>query len=189
MPELFETEYEPEACPGSEITRSGALLPFPVAMEQCRMKTGLYKAGLAACTLIALALSPAALLSETKTVAAGAQWVRGEDHLAFGIDDWRRRGRYSSGGNQLTLTVNGIETAIAPGNYKGDVVLTLAKDLVIHFDEMNMTSDLKYRQAIYVKDGAYLPEQSVASAVKGGKFTDQWPTTSASPRTPRSSMA
>jgi len=76
-------------------------------------------------------------------------------------------------GYSLTLTVNGVETAIAPGSYKGDVVLTPAKDLVIHFDEMSMTSDLKYRQAIYVKDGAYRPEQSVASAVKGGKVTGQ----------------
>ncbi len=137
------------------------------------MKSVLCKAGLAACALFALALAPAAALSETKTVAAGTQWVveKATPLSELTISDGATV--TAPAGYSLTLTVNGVETSIAPGSYKGDVVLTPAKDLVIHFDEMNMTSDFKYRQAIYVNDGVYHPQQSVASAVKSGKITDR----------------
>ena len=137
------------------------------------MKIGLNKAGLAVCALIALALAPAAALSETKTVAAGTQWVVEKATALTELTIGDGATVTAPVGYSLTLTVNGVETSVAPGSYKGNVVLTPAKDLVIHFDEMNMTSDFKYRQAIYVNDGAYQPEQSVASAVKSGKITDR----------------
>lgn len=71
-------------------------------------------------------------------------------------------------GRSLTLTVDGVETPIEPGTYKGDVVLTVTDDFVIEFKE----KAYKIRAAVAVEDGRYVPEKSVAAAVTRGEVTD-----------------
>ena len=125
--------------------------------------------------LLALSLCPlasmAAVAKESKSVAAGEKWEVDQtttlSELILGEGATVTAGQ----GQSLTMTVNGIETPFKAGTYKGTVVLTPSKDLTIHFSEQGMTTDFKYRQGIYIKDGAYVPEQSVAAAVMGGKVT------------------
>ena len=76
-------------------------------------------------------------------------------------------------GYDLTMTVNGVETPVAAGSYSGDVVLTPAKSIVYQYNGMGVKQDYHYRTAVYVKDGHYIPEKSVAAAVVGGEVTDR----------------
>jgi hypothetical protein len=75
-------------------------------------------------------------------------------------------------GYSLTLTVNGVETPIAPGEYRGKVVLTPTEEIVVAFNDMGTEDTYYYRTAIYVDDGQVVPERSVAAAVVGGEVTD-----------------
>jgi hypothetical protein len=76
-------------------------------------------------------------------------------------------------GYSLTMTVNGVETPIAPGVYKKRVVLTPTEEIVVEFNEMGTEDTYYYRTAIYVEDGQVVPEKSVAAAVIGGRVTDE----------------
>jgi len=71
-------------------------------------------------------------------------------------------------GYSVTLTVNRVETPIESGSYKGDIVLTLTKEIPVKYQ----TRTYKVRMAIDVEDGKYIPEKSVAAAIEGGKVTD-----------------
>jgi hypothetical protein len=77
-------------------------------------------------------------------------------------------------GHSLTLTVNGVETPIAPGVYKGRVVLTPTEEIVVTYNDMGLDDTYYYRTAIYVDDGKVVSEKSVAAAVVGGKVTDSY---------------
>ncbi len=73
-------------------------------------------------------------------------------------------------GYSLTMTVNGVETAIKPGSYRGDIILTptkiIPKEDPMHGLVFNM------RTGVYLENGKYVPEKSVTAAVNGGMVTD-----------------
>lgn len=71
-------------------------------------------------------------------------------------------------GYSVTLTVDGVETPIEKGVYKGDVVLTLTEEIPVQYQNRTY----KVRMAIDIEDGKYIPEKSVAAAVVGGTVTD-----------------
>ncbi len=76
-------------------------------------------------------------------------------------------------GKSLTMTVEGVGTAIKPGTYKGDIFLTIADRLTMLPVGMMATGKPKeYRAAIFVKDGKYVQEKSVPAIVRGGKVSD-----------------
>jgi len=72
-------------------------------------------------------------------------------------------------GHSLTLTVNGTGTAIVPGTYTGDVVLTVTKAIVVHYMKLEPEH---FRTAIYVDNGAVVPEKSVKAEAVGGTVTN-----------------
>jgi len=74
-------------------------------------------------------------------------------------------------GKNLTLTIDGVESPIAPGTYKGDIVLTPTEDIPVSVTGM-ATITYHFRTAVYIENGKYVPEKSVAAAVVGGTVTD-----------------
>lgn len=73
-------------------------------------------------------------------------------------------------GHSLTMTVDGVGTRIKPGVYSGDIVLTVTDEIKVQYA---MLPDPHYfRTAVYIEDGKYIPEKSVAAAVVGGEVTD-----------------
>jgi hypothetical protein len=76
----------------------------------------------------------------------------------------------AAGNKSLTLTVNGVSTAIAPGTYRGRVVLTPTDELVETFNDMGVSETYRYRAALYIDNGAVVAGKSVTAAVVGGKF-------------------
>lgn len=76
-------------------------------------------------------------------------------------------------GHSLTLTVDGVETPMAPGTYEGDVVLTVTDDIIVEYLPQGADHLIhRFRTAVYVADGAVVPEKSVMAAVVGGTVTD-----------------
>lgn len=95
-------------------------------------------------------------------------------------------------GYSLTLTVNGVEMGqklipnasppdnfavnpqFIPGTYRGNIVLTVTKNININGGGgPGGNSEYSYRTGIYIEDGKYVPDQSVAAAVIGGKVNNK----------------
>lgn len=77
-------------------------------------------------------------------------------------------------GYSLTMTVDGIETEIAPGTYIGNVVLTPSENIPHEFSGFGLTKTYYLRTGIYVNDSAFIPKKSVLSAIVGGEVTDNF---------------
>ena len=67
-------------------------------------------------------------------------------------------------GKSITMTVDGVETGIATGTYKGKIVLTPTTNIPV--DSYN------FRTAVYIENGKYVADKSVAAAVAAGTVTD-----------------
>jgi len=77
-------------------------------------------------------------------------------------------------GKSLTMTVDGIGTAMKPGTYKGDIFITVADSFFMPPSGLGrMMKAKEFRAAIYMEDGKYVPERSVPAIVQGGKVTDK----------------
>ena len=77
-------------------------------------------------------------------------------------------------GKSVTMTVNGVERDIKPGDYKGDIVLTVTDQHVVKFSESMIHH---FRQAIYLdKDGIVDAKSVLAAAgkpkISNGVLTD-----------------
>ncbi|MGI5454647.1 hypothetical protein ACQEWB_16010 [Streptomyces sp. CA-249302] len=130
-------------------------------------------------------LAPATAQAGTggrRTVAAGETWVvTGTTRLDLLVVEEGAQ-LTAPDGYIITLTVNGVETGsaldgtygvttlIAPGTYRGDVVLTPAVEHLVTF--AGYTFHL--RQAVYVGSAGVVAENSVLSAVRGGRLTDAY---------------
>ena len=75
-------------------------------------------------------------------------------------------------GRSLTMTVDGVETPVKAGTYKGKVVLTPAQEIAIPFNSMDHKETYKHRTAIFVDKNVYVAEKSVPAAVTSGKVTN-----------------
>jgi len=74
----------------------------------------------------------------------------------------------TSEGHSLTMTVDGVETPIKAGTYKGNVVLTVTDEIIVEYNG----TPYKLRAAVDIEDGKYMPNTSVAAAVSSGKVSD-----------------
>ena len=75
-------------------------------------------------------------------------------------------------GKSLTMTVDGIGTAIKPGVYKGDIFLTVTDTHLMQPGGMGrMMKPKEFRCAILVEDGKYISGKSVPAIVQGGRVT------------------
>jgi hypothetical protein len=104
-----------------------------------------------------------------KILDPGSSWVVSETTSLSGLSVVGGTIKPADG-YSLTMTVDGVETAIKPGTYKGKVVLTLTK-IAIKKDPMH-NSQFNLRTAIFLENGKYVPDKSVAAAVKGGTVND-----------------
>lgn len=72
-------------------------------------------------------------------------------------------------GHSLTMTVDGVETALSPGNYQGSVVLTPTAEVLV---KSASVAPHPFRAALYVDDGKVVADKSVRAAIVGGTVTD-----------------
>lgn len=76
-------------------------------------------------------------------------------------------------GDTVTLTVNGVELPLKPGNYQGDVVLTVTASILVPFDMMGHAfGPYHFRTAVYVDNGKLVADKSVLAAAVHGNVTN-----------------
>ena len=107
----------------------------------------------------------------TKTVAQGT-WVVEETTQLTSLTIEEGASIAAPEGKYVTLTVNGRGTAIEPGTYEGNVVLSVADLFPWETYRFGQTETNYFRAGIVVKDGKYLPEYSVPAIVQGGTIED-----------------
>lgn len=113
-------------------------------------------------TLIVTASLAAA---QSKTVRAGATWTIQNTTELTELVIGQNAIIQAADGHNVTLTVDGIERDFRPGTFHGHIVLTdTASILVKHLGDGGLYN---FRTGIYIDNGAYVPEKSVAAAVKG----------------------
>jgi len=103
-----------------------------------------------------------------KTLEAGSTWEVTETTSLKSLTVTEGAAVKAHEGCSVTMTVDGVETPINPGAYKGKIVLTVTDDILV--DKNNKT--YRFRTAIYVSDGKYMPDKSVAASVTAGTVTD-----------------
>lgn len=106
-----------------------------------------------------------------KNVAAGSTWIVDKTASLTGLTIADGAIIKAPEGYCLTMTVDAIETPIAAGAYKGNVVLTVTRDIPVSVTGM-ATKTYHFRTAIDIENGKYVPEKSVAAAVAAGTVTD-----------------
>ena len=120
-------------------------------------------------TLLPAAAALAAAATPTRTVASGRTWEVTETTALAALTIAEGASVTAPPGRSLSLTVDGVETPVRPGSYRGRIVLTPARDIDVAFDGMGTKQLYRYRAAVYVNDGAWSAAQSVAAAITGGR--------------------
>ena len=111
--------------------------------------------------------------SATKKVANGSTWIVDQKYEIDGHLAIKNGATVKApDGSLLTMTVDGVETAIRPGKYSGKIVLTptvkISKAL---FDSMlGKGANTDYRTGLYVDGGQIVDKSSVPSALVGGTY-------------------
>lgn len=72
-------------------------------------------------------------------------------------------------GKSVSLTVDGVERAIAPGAYTGKVIVTITDPIVVKYKDLDPHA---FRTAVYIDNGKYDPTRSVAAAQLSGTVSD-----------------
>jgi len=72
-------------------------------------------------------------------------------------------------GRSLTMTVDGVETGIKPGLYRGEVVLTVSEPHVVEFDKLHRH---RFRQALFIDAEGVVAGKSVLAAAGPVRVAD-----------------
>ena len=75
-------------------------------------------------------------------------------------------------GKLLTLTVDGVHRDLAPGVYEGNVVLSVTEPVVFSIENHGQMEHFRMNAAVSVRDGKYVPEESVEAAQTAGSAAD-----------------
>ncbi|HWU03084.1 MAG TPA: hypothetical protein VN222_10130 [Novosphingobium sp.] len=113
-----------------------------------------------------LALLPQAASAQSRSVAAGSSWTIARETVLDRLDIAPGGQIRPAAGRELSMTVDGVGTPLAPGSYKGRIVL--APTAPIAWKAMLGNRDYRVRAALYV-DGAPDPLRSVAATWRGGQ--------------------
>lgn len=108
--------------------------------------------------------------AKSKKVTAGSAWVVEETTRLSRLTVLNDAVVKAPDGYSLTMTVDGVGTRIEPGEYSGDIVLTVTEEIKVQY--AILPEPHYFRTAVYIENGKYIPEKSVAAAVVGGKVTD-----------------
>jgi len=142
------------------------------------MKFGIKRIGCLAVLCASIAVlplaSPAWGQEASKSVASGAKWVVDKTTSLKSLTIAEGATVASPKGYNVTMTVDGVERAIKPGSYKGAIVLTATKDIPLSYMNQGDKEPYHVRAAVFVDNGAYVPEKSVAAAAVGAKVTNSY---------------
>jgi len=113
--------------------------------------------------------------TKSKTIESGSTWTVTEKTTAGALTIKDGATVNASEGYLLTMTVDGVETPIQPGTYKGKtgkVILTPTKKIgkALYNGKMTKGENIDYRTGLFVDAGKVAEESSVTSALVGGTY-------------------
>ena len=123
--------------------------------------------GIAAAELFAVLLLPmASRADDSKTVAAGAKWEVPATTAFSELTIGEGATLSAPAGHGLTMTVDGVQVDLQPGNYQGKIVLTVTDD------PSKSSGAPAFRAALMIDNGKIVKQSSVLASVAGGQVTD-----------------
>jgi hypothetical protein len=112
------------------------------------------------------------LAAAARTVDAGSKWEVAETTTLSTLTIGEGATVTAQEGRALTMTVDGAETPIKAGSYKGKIILTVAKPANITVDSHNAKTKAVFRAAVVVNNGTLVSDESVSAAAVGGTVTN-----------------
>ncbi len=119
----------------------------------------------AALMLLSLSACSSAPSAAVKSVDAGTTWEVPQTTNLTELTIGENAKVTAPEGKSVTLTVNGVETGIAAGTYKGDVVLTVTDENIVKFQKL----EHHFREALYLDATGLVASKSVLAAA--GKYS------------------
>jgi hypothetical protein len=95
-----------------------------------------------------------------KSVASGLIWVVDKTTNLSSLTISNGAFVIAPEGYSVTMTVDGVETGIVPGSYKGNIVLTLTQKNIFKYKQL----DHQFRQALYLDKTGIVEAKSVLPA-------------------------
>lgn len=127
---------------------------------------------LAIIIVTAFFIMPFAACNTSKSLEAGSTWEIAETTNLKKLTISDGAAIKAPEGYSVTMTIDGVETPIAAGSYKGSIVLTVADDIVVDVSVFGDKSTYLMRAAVDIENGKYMAGKSVAASVVGGTVTD-----------------
>jgi len=128
-------------------------------------------------TLAAISMAAMLMMSFTaidaaaapgKSIASGLIWVVDKTASLSSLTIADGAFIMAPDGYSVTMTVDGVETGIVPGAYKGDIVLTLTEKNVFKYYQLNH----QFRQALYLDKTGVVAAKSVLPAAGNYKLSN-----------------
>ena len=136
------------------------------------MMKKIFNQTLTAIGIAIMLIMPFAACNTGKSLEAGSTWELAETTNLKNLTIADGATIKAPEGYSVTMTVDGVETPVKTGAYKGNIVLTVAEDILVTATVFGDVSSYNMRAAIDVEDGEYMKEKSVEAAVIGGAVTD-----------------
>jgi hypothetical protein len=121
-------------------------------------------------TIVAYAENP------SKTLESGSTWTVTDKYAINGslvIKDGAAI--KSQDGYLLTMTVDGVETPIKAGSYKGNIIITPTQKIAnaLYNGSMVKGANTDYRTGLFIDAGQIIEKSSVTSALVGGRYNNK----------------
>ena len=111
-------------------------------------------------SVASILMMPLAGCGTKKNLEAGTVWEITETTKLAGLTIGEGASIKAPEGYSVTMTVDGVETGILPGTYKGDIVLTKTEANVVKY--FHLTHN--FRQALYLDETGVVEAKSVLAA-------------------------
>jgi len=110
--------------------------------------------------------------SKSKTVESGSTWTVTEKTEVGALTIKDGATVNVSDGYLLTMTVDGVETPVQAGDYKGKIVITPTKKISksLYGGKNSGGENVDYRTGLFIDAGKIVEESSVTSALVGGAY-------------------
>ncbi len=112
------------------------------------------------------AIAAAAL---NRTIVAGDSWMVDKTTTLESLNVEAGAAIAAPAGHSLTMTVDGVETDVKPGKYKGNIILTVTDEYPVKFSDFLIHH---FRQAIFLDQNGVVKDKSVLAAAGNYSLND-----------------
>ncbi len=109
-----------------------------------------------------------AAAAQSKSIASGLIWVVDKTTSLGSLTIADGAFIMATNGHSVTMTVDGVETGIVPGTYRGNIVLTVTEQNIVKYKELRHP----FRQAIYLDKTGVVASKSVLPAAGNYRYSN-----------------